>query len=94
MRKEGGKESLLFINIQGTEELIIKILSSINPGHDVRPIGCDIAEGERVLAAGDRLGPAELGLLAAVGVTKVKVYQRPTVGVLSTGNEVCPQPHP
>ena len=66
----------------------------MKPGHDLRPIGCDIAEGERVLAAGDRLGPAELGLLAAVGVTKVKVYQRPTVGVLSTGNEVCQQPRP
>ena len=60
----------------------------MSPGHDVRPIGFDITKGERVLSAGDRLGPAELGLLATVGVTKVKVYQRPSVGVLSTGNEV------
>ena len=61
----------------------------MSPGHDVRPVGCDIFKGEQVLTTGDRIGPAEVGLLAAVGVTKVKVYQRPTVGVLSTGNEVC-----
>ena len=36
-----------------------------------RPVGFDIAEGQLVLAKGDRLGPSELGLLAAVGVTKV-----------------------
>lgn len=37
-------------------------------------MGFDIGKGERVLASGDRLGPAELGLLAAVGVTKVSTY--------------------
>ena len=39
--------------------------------HTPRPIGCDIAEGQLVLSRGDKLGPSELGLLAAVGVTKV-----------------------
>ena len=66
----------------------MKILSSVSPGHDVRPVGFDIAKGERVLSAGDRLGPAEIGLLATVGVTWVKVYQKPLIGVLSTGDEV------
>ena len=66
----------------------MKILSSVSPGHDVRPVGFDIAKGERVLSAGDRLGPAEIGLLASVGVTSIKVYQRPLIGVLSTGDEV------
>ena len=36
-----------------------------------RPVGCDIGKGEKVLSAGDRLGPAELGILAAVGITAV-----------------------
>lgn len=74
--------------MQGEEELVVKILSSVSPGHDVRPVGFDIAKGERVLSAGDRLGPAEIGLLATVGVTKVKVYEKPTIKVLSTGDEV------
>ena len=38
---------------------------------ECRPVGFDIEKGEQVLAAGDRLGPAELGLLAAVGITTV-----------------------
>jgi molybdopterin biosynthesis enzyme len=67
---------------------VVKILSSVSPGHDVRPIGFDIAKGECVLSAGDRLGPAEIGLLASVGATRVKVYKKPLIGVLSTGDEV------
>ena len=39
--------------------------------HVCRPVGFDIERGERVLTAGDSLGPAELGLLAAVGTTEV-----------------------
>ena len=73
---------------QGEEELVVKILSTVSPGRDVRPVGFDIAKGERVLSAGDRLGPAEIGLLASVGVISIKVYQRPLIGVLSTGDEV------
>ena len=38
---------------------------------DIRPIGCDISQGETVLRSSDILGPGELGLLAAVGVTEV-----------------------
>ena len=38
-----------------------------------RPVGSDIGRGEKVLAAGDRLGPAELGILAAVGITTVGI---------------------
>jgi gephyrin len=79
---------LLETSEDGTEEKRVRILSTVKPGHDVRPVGSDIGRGEKVLAAGDRLGPAELGILAAVGITTVKAHQRPRVGVLSTGNEV------
>ena len=40
---------------------------------DIGPIGCDISQSETVLRSGDVLGPGELGLLAAVGVTEVRV---------------------
>ena len=46
--------------------------------------------GEVVLREGERLGPAELGLVATVGVTRLEAYRRPHVAVLSTGNEVGP----
>ena len=53
-----------------------------------RPIGCDISLNEKILSAGTKLGPSELGLLATVGVSTVCCYKLPTVGVMSTGNEV------
>lgn len=44
--------------------------------------------GELVLEKNASLGPAELGLLATVGLQTVRVYDKPHVVVLSTGNEV------
>ncbi|XP_064406979.1 gephyrin-like isoform X2 [Halichondria panicea] len=73
---------------EGDEERVVRILESVSPGTDVRAVGVDIAEGEEVLSGGVVLGPSELGLLASLGVTEVKVVATPTVAVLSTGNEV------
>jgi hypothetical protein len=59
------------------------------PGQDIRPIGSDISVGATVLRKGDRVGPAEIGLLATVGrADGVRVYRRPRVGVMSTGDEI------
>lgn len=54
-------------------------------GQDIRPLGCDIAAGEKVLESGTLIGPPEMGLLAAIGVTEVLVVDKPTVAILSTG---------
>lgn len=67
----------------------MKILKEPKAGQDIRPVGCDIKAGNKVLNAGSWVGPSEIGLLASIGVTKVQVYKKPKVAVLSTGNEVC-----
>ena len=67
------------------------------PGADVRPIGQDITRGQRVLEAGMRLGPQEIGLLASLGYTSLVTYPRPRVAVLATGDEIVEpdaQPRP
>jgi gephyrin len=74
------------------EDGTVTIRSQVWAGDDIRPVGVDLQGGETVLRAGDRLGPAELGLLATVGVTQVPVYPRPKVAVLSTGDELV-EPH-
>ena len=51
-------------------------------------MGEDIEAGSKILAQGVELGPAELGLLAAVGLPAVPVFRRPRVTVLSTGDEL------
>jgi gephyrin len=70
------------------------IKKGAQPGQDVRPIGFDIAVGETVLRVGETLGPPELGLLASVGVTKLAVYPKPQVAILSTGDELAESDQP
>jgi molybdopterin molybdotransferase len=64
----------------------------------VRPRGEDVRVGDRVLEAGTLLTAAEIGLLATLGHGQVRVYRRPRVAILSTGNELAdlgvePGPH-
>jgi molybdopterin molybdotransferase len=64
----------------------------INAGHkrgaNVRLPGEDIRQGATVLARGRRLIPADLGLLASLGIAEVKVFRRPRVAFFSTGDEL------
>jgi molybdopterin molybdotransferase len=58
------------------------------PGAFVRPRGGDARRGGVVIAAGERLGPAQLGALAAAGVAEVSCARRPRAAVLTTGSEL------
>jgi molybdenum cofactor synthesis domain-containing protein len=58
------------------------------PGEFVTPRGSDVPDGERVLLAGRRIGPAELGVLAALGVARVSVFRRPRIALITTGDEL------
>jgi molybdopterin molybdotransferase len=57
-------------------------------GRFIRSVGSDLAAGERALAAGTFLGPAQLGLLAGLGIAEVTVHKGLTVLLISTGDEV------
>src|SRR5262249_33809130 len=58
------------------------------PGHNILHPGPAMHHGDVVLPAGAVLRPAEIGLLATVGRSKVSAHPRPRVAVLSTGDEV------
>jgi molybdopterin molybdotransferase len=68
----------------------IRIDASTKTGDNVRFAGEDVREGDVVAAAGTRLNPALLGVVASLGVDWIEVYRRPRVAVLSTGDEVQP----
>ena len=57
-------------------------------GQFIRRRGEDIRQGDVVLAAGTRLGPAELGLAASLGLAELPVRPRPRVALFSTGDEL------
>jgi molybdopterin molybdotransferase len=57
-------------------------------GRHIRRTGDDVSPGETVLRAGDRIRPADIGLLASLGRATVSVYRRPLVAVVATGSEL------
>ncbi|HLQ25487.1 MAG TPA: gephyrin-like molybdotransferase Glp, partial [Acidiferrobacterales bacterium] len=67
---------------------VIRIGSGNRPGQNVRQAGEDIAKGGIVLAAGKKLLPAELGLLASLGFVEITVKRRLRVAFFSTGDEL------
>ena len=67
----------------------VAIREAARPGDSVRRAGGDAVPGDALLAAGIRLGPAALGLLAASGRASVLARPRPRMIVLSTGNELA-----
>jgi molybdopterin molybdotransferase len=64
------------------------VVEAVAEGSNVRPRGGDIRAGAVVVEAGTRLGPPQIGALAAAGVADVMCARLPTVAVLSTGSEL------
>jgi len=72
----------------------IVITAPVNAGQNIRLTGDDIRAGHQVLAAGVRLGAAELPLLASLGIATVKVLRKLRVAIFSTGDELQPVGQP
>lgn len=66
----------------------IEIRKRPEPGANIRPIGQDLRAGQVALEAGTVLGPASIGVLAALGYGRVPVYRQPLVAIFSTGDEL------
>jgi molybdopterin molybdotransferase len=66
----------------------IEVARAIEPGASVRRAGSDVGRGARVLGAGVRIGPAQIGAAAAVGARELPCRGRPRVAILTTGNEL------
>ncbi|MFC5137718.1 gephyrin-like molybdotransferase Glp [Actinomycetospora rhizophila] len=70
----------------GTEQ--VRVERAVGAGQSVRGAGEDVTAGQVVLPAGTVLGPAQIGLAAAIGAGTLRVRRRPRVLVLSTGSEL------
>ena len=71
-------------------EGMAEIHRGVSPWQHVLRIGEDIAKGAPIFPAGRRLRPPDLGALTGVGITRALVFQRPRVGMMSTGDEIVP----
>ncbi|MBW3618682.1 MAG: molybdopterin molybdotransferase MoeA [Actinobacteria bacterium] len=68
----------------------IRIHRAARKGDHVRGVGEDVSPGQQLLPAGHRIRPADVGLLAAIGRSRVHVRPAPRVVILSTGDELVP----
>jgi molybdopterin molybdotransferase len=67
----------------------VKIFKAVSKGENVRYTGADVHAGQTVLPAAHKLRAQDVGLLAMLGKSTLKVYRKPRVAVLSTGNELA-----
>jgi molybdopterin molybdotransferase len=90
MLPEGADSVVMIEHTEAIDETTIEVYRSVAPGTHVIEKGEDFTEGEMILSTGRRLRSQEIGLLAAFGRTEVRVFKRPVIGIISTGDEVVP----
>lgn len=73
--------------LKGSE---IEVWVPLTRRENVSKRGEDVHKGEIAVKSGIRLKPQHLGLAAALGVAELKVFDRPKIGILATGNELAP----
>ena len=66
----------------------IGVTVAVRLGSDIRPAGQDVRRGDTVLAKERTLRPAEIGVLASLGLETITVVRRPVVAILATGDEL------
>jgi molybdopterin molybdotransferase len=74
-----------YVVVRGND---VEIRESVDQFVNIRPRGGDVEAGDVVVARGVRLGPAQLGALAAAGIAEVSCTRRPRVAILATGTEL------
>jgi molybdopterin molybdotransferase len=85
------RTELLATRADGTPARI-RLLDPLVAGTNVRVNGTDVAQGVTVLAAGMRIGPNHIMLLAALGVASIAVVRQPRIAIICTGKELQPDP--
>ena len=84
-----GANAVIMIEHTQKRDDAIEVWTQLAPNENVSRIGEDIKKGEVAMKAGMRLNPYHLGLLAALGKTRVKVTKKPAIAILATGNELA-----
>jgi len=71
-----------------TESSKVRILSSVNPWQDIRPIGEDIVAGEMILPSCHKIRPIDIAVLLSAGILELDVVKRAEVAIFPTGTEI------
>jgi len=94
MLPQGADAALMFEHTQQVDEKMIEALRPVSPGEHVIRAGEDAKTGEIILKKGRRLRPQDIGALAGLGIATVRVYKKPKISIISTGDEIVPVDRP
>jgi molybdopterin molybdotransferase len=83
-----GADAIVPVELTAEADGKVRIAEPARLDAHIRPRGGDVREGSVVVQAGTRLGPAQIGALAAAGAPEVQCSRRPRVAVLATGSEL------
>ncbi|HEX7265753.1 MAG TPA: gephyrin-like molybdotransferase Glp [Candidatus Dormibacteraeota bacterium] len=83
-----GADTVVMVEEVRVDGATVTVPGGLQPGTNFHRPGADVKAGELVLEAGTQLGPAEIGLAAALGFAELDVYRRPRVALMSTGDEL------
>lgn len=71
---------------------MIEIRAQVHPGKNVGEIGEDVRKNEIIFNKGHLIRPCDIAVMASLGINEIKVYARPVVAVIPTGNDLLPLP--
>ena len=83
-----GADTIVMQELTRREGEQVRVPAGLKKGQNLRRAGEDLAAGSIALAAGTRCGPAELGLIASLGIAEVVVHRPLRVAFFSTGDEI------
>ncbi len=90
MLPDGADSVIMIEHTEAIDDISIEVYRSVAPGQNILEKGEDIAKNTVLVSGGKRLRAQETGLLAAFGQKKVRVYKKPAIGIISTGDEIVP----
>lgn len=90
MIPEGADAVVMLEYCNSVDEKTIEVSRTVAPLENVIGKGDDFRKGDVIFKKGTVLRPQDIGLLAGLGMQKISVYQKPKVGIISTGDEVIP----
>ncbi len=83
-----GADAVVMVEETARDGAEVRVFAPVHPRQHVGRRAADIEAGQTLLRAGDLLTPSRVGSIAALGMADVTVYDRPRVGLVSTGNEI------
>lgn len=85
---EGADAVVMLEDTETADDAMVEVKVHVHPGKHVGSIGEDVQKGEKVFSSGHQLRPCDIALLLSINVTHIKVFRKPVVSVIPTGEEL------